>query len=450
MTTASPAPPPAFSATSPRLTESRAWTLVGAVAFVFATVYAIAVIIFRLPTHWFGNEQAFRIALALHVELAVFFWLMSTMAALWAAARDAQRSGSHTVRGLPSLPTLALIGTIAIAASPLAGGVPIMADYFPWLRGNPLFASGFGAFCVAVLLSALQTLRHHMAHRAAATGSAASALPVLAAGAAGVSTALFGGASLGDLSWAVGHTLLFAHGAALCLELPGLTGASNKIPNRAARLLAACSCLLPLIPVLAAPGTPAFHTAYTESMRWLLWPPLIIAAWACLPSSRRSPNPVPAYALLAYGISCVLLLCGLLLGSAISSATTLVTAHYHAAVGAIVIARMASTYLAAQTIARGSSVPRLAQRQLVTYAIGLTLLSTGLAIASLDHAPRKTSAAETVHKGQAYRFGMIISGVGGLFAMTGSLWLVINLGRRPAGAAPESDFGTPVRATAPN
>ena len=67
------------------LTPPRAWTLVACLAFVFATAYAVAVVLFRLPFFLGDHGHRFRVALVLHVELAVFFWLMATMAAQWAA-----------------------------------------------------------------------------------------------------------------------------------------------------------------------------------------------------------------------------------------------------------------------------------------------------------------------------------------------------------------------------
>ena len=60
--------------------SAQCWTLTACLAFTFAMAYAIAVVIFRLPGQGFGNGHLFRIALALHVELAVFFWLIIPLA----------------------------------------------------------------------------------------------------------------------------------------------------------------------------------------------------------------------------------------------------------------------------------------------------------------------------------------------------------------------------------
>lgn len=419
----------AAPAARPRFGAPRLWTTVGNMAFLFATAYAIAVVVFRLPTDWFDNGRAFRIALALHVELAVFFWLMSTLAAQWAMVT------AGTPRFASFAAWLGAAGTIITAASPVAGGTPIMADYFPWLNGNTLFAAGFVLFCSGIISAAaasgFATLRGQ--EPPALKGVGISALPTIAAAAAALTTWLHGGDNLPDLAWAAGHTLLFAHLAALSWELPRLIAPGAPPPNHAGTLLALVGACLVLIPLIAAPGTPAFHAAYTQTMAWLLWPPAAVAVWHAWRQRRASQTPTDK---IASRIAVVLLVLGLALGALIEGATTLVTAHYHAAVGAVVITRMATTYrwsaqLAARTVPASAAV-----RQIATYAIGLLLLAGGLALASIDHAPRKTSATETSHKGPYFRSGMMLSGVGGLFAMAGSIWLVRNLTRRRRSGVP--------------
>lgn len=418
-------PDTASSQPSPHM-AARLWTRVGNFAFLVATAYAIAVVMFRLPTDWFDNGRAFRIALALHVELAVFFWLMSTLAAQWAQASHQRRPSARLAARLGAT------GTIVTAVSPIAGGSPVMADYFPWLSGNPVFAIGFGTFCLGILWAAITAAREYLSGRECAPwqGVGISSLATISAAAAAFTTWIAGGDNLQDLSWAAGHTLLFAHVAALSWELPRLIGPAARQKNYPTVLLAVIAICLTLIPLVARPGTPEFHSAFTQSMSWLLWPPLLTAVWAGW-RRRQAPETLPSAAKTGFWIAFALLLAGLSLGTLIDGATTLVTAHYHAAVGAVVITRMATTYrfapeLAARVVPQGSSV-----RQLVTYACGLALLSSGLALASIDHAPRKTSATETVHKGPYFRAGMMLSGLGGLFAMAGSLWLVNNLaGRR--------------------
>jgi hypothetical protein len=114
----------------------------------------------------------------------------------------------------------------------------------------------------------------------------------------------------------------------------------------------------------------------------------------------------------------------------ISGPTTLITAHYHAAVGAVVVSRMGMTYLAASELALAVTSVRAANRQIGAYALGLLLLSGGLVLAATENAPRKTSAAATTDKGMYYRAGMAVSGGGGVLAMIGAVWLVVNLTRR--------------------
>lgn len=406
-------------------------------AFLFATAYAIAVVIFRLPTDWFDSSRGFRIALALHVELAVFYWLMSTLAALWTSACATPSPGALLAARLGAA------GTIVTAISPLAGGTPAMADYFPWLMGNLLFATGFLLFCTGLMAAAASAARAWLSSREqnAWRGAGISSLPTICAAAAALTTWLCGGDSLQDIAWAAGHTLLFAHVSALAWELPRLLAPGKTHSNLSGIALALVSAALPLIPLFAAPGTASFHIAYTYSMAWLLWPPIALVTWNCWRRRDMAPHP-EKYAFAAGRIAIALLCLGLALGAAIDGATTLVTAHYHAAVGAVVITRMATTYRWAGLLSDRAVAELRAVRQIVAYAIGLALLAGGLAFASLDHAPRKTSATETVHKGPYFRTGMILSGIGGLFAMAGSLWLVINLTGYPRRIS-----GIPARAT---
>lgn len=405
---------------------ARGWTAVACLAFATATLYAIAVVIFRLPALSIDNGRLFRVALAMHVELAVFFWLMASAAAQWTAWQGTRAWAWPAAAGG--------VGALILALSPLFGGIPVMADYFPWLAGNPVFATGFAVFSVAVLATAAAAL---IPPRGASPvfwrGVQRSALPAVMAVVTFGAEIVNGARGVAELAWGVGHALLFVHVSMMCWEWQRLAGGGDRVDRGLTNLVVATSVLLPLIPFFYAPGSVEHRAAYTLAMSWLLWPPALVVGWRAW---RRSAQGNDAdISRLALGISVTLFVVGCLLGSLIHGETTLVTAHYHAAVGAVAISRMGLAYRRPADLAFVlPSLPH-ARRQLCVYALGLVLLFSGLTLASVEGAPRKTSAAETVVKGPYFRAGMAVSGVGGVFAMVGAAWLVINLCRSRGGAA---------------
>lgn len=406
------------------------WLRVSCVAFAFATAYALAVVMMRLPGFPWGDPLRFRIALVMHVELAVFVWLMSSMAGQWVRQRDTATPA--TAWG----PGLALAGVLLLVAAPLAGGTPVMADYFPWLEGNPWFSLGIMTFSVAVALTAVATLfaRHNGKERPTLAADRLAAIPVLAAVATLLGDAVHGAADPLTLAWGTGHVLLFAHVAMMLWEWSEMSGSGQRASNCAASVLALSSVAMACIPWWHPPGSPEHRILFTQAMTWLLWPPAMVV-WLKLLRHLLARRQFPAIGL---ALSLSLFPLGLLLGTLIDGQTTLVTAHYHAAVGAVALSRMAYFYHANLTL-RDASPTSSSQRggQLITYWAGLLLLVTGLVVASVAGSPRKASAPESAGLGSAYRVGMTIGGVGGLFALAGSLWLVGNLmGSRRRHAAP--------------
>lgn len=405
-------------------------------AFLFATAYAIAVVVFRLPIDGLLEPRLFRMALALHVELAVYFWLMSTAAAEWSAGDARDDLTPLPARYLP--PALAALGTLSIALSPWLGGEPRMADYFPWLDGNLLFRLGFSSFTVAVLLAATRAARLAVCGGESAIwrGVGISALPVLAAAATALVDLLQGARSIADLAWGAGHTLLFSHVALMCWEWSRLGNvAVQRSPRAAIWLLAAAAMLLPLTGFVFAPGSVEHQRVFTLAMSWLLWPPALLVGLTALHATPshdiavflNTPADRGLRPRLVIALTLSFFVCGNVLGALIDGATTLVTAHYHATIGAVALSRMAMTYFSADRLAPALPSPRGARRQFLTYATALVLLASGLALGAIDASPRKTSAGELASKGPYFRAGMSISGVGGLFAIAGSLWLVFNL-----------------------
>lgn len=400
-----------------------AWTQAACLAFAFATAYAIAVVFLRLPLAGLEHRDLFRVALALHVELAVFVWLSLTMAGQWASS-----IGTIAWRW-PVV--LSVAGTAMLALSPLAGGNAVMADYFPWLANNRAFSVAFGLVSLGVLSVAVQRLWL----RASLEDSALRLVAwiFLCALGAALTTAVSDHASGLDIAWAAGHTLLFAHVAMLSHEWTVHGQGDPRRALMAVRALLVVSVCMVLLPFVFTPGSPAFHGAYTLTMSGFLWlPPL----WVALGLRGRQADAGAPASRLALNLSITFFLLGILLGALISAtsvATTLVTAHYHAAVGAVALSRMGMAYRGMRLMTQMPGVQPVPLRwpavrgQLLTYAAALLFLIGGLSLASVEGAPRKTSAGELSVKGPWYRAGMMVSGVGGTLAMVGTVWLLFNL-----------------------
>lgn len=400
----------------------RDWTRVACWALIGATFYALAVVALRIPGIA-APPDAFRMALALHVELAVFVWLTSSMAGQW------MRGVSGATPRIA--PRLALAATALIALTPLGGGTPIMADYFPWISGNMLFTVGFALFCAAILGAAAAAI-----HAAPTHARTLSAWALLAGALTLLGDLINGARDLHTLVWGAGHVLLFSHIAMMLWEWSTLSGRGHRIARAGGIWLALIAILLVIVPWVLAPGSAEHRRIFTESMRWLLWPPavalLAVLFWSGLRERRRPSTGVL--------ISMLLLPVGLLLGMLIDAQTTLITAHYHAAIGAVAVSRMSMTYFLHAHDGH-SVVRRHRSGQLATYGSGIALLVAGLLIASMEDAPRKTAASERATHGPAYTFGMSVSGAGGLLAMLGTLWLVGNLWRRNATVQGEAVHG---------
>lgn len=401
--------------------QAVAWLRLAMLALALATAYALAVVTLRLPA-WSGDHrEAFRIALVLHVELAVFCWLVLSLAAYWSRSL-AGRAWRWTVWS-------AGLGLLIMAGSPLAGGVPVMADYFPWLAANLWFALGFFLISAGVLGLAVQRLGlHDDSGDVKGFGLRVAAMSLLSSALAGAITHLQGGSG-GDVAWAAGHVLLFAHVMTMVTEWSVLASVPPRVMRQALVPQGLGVICLGFAPLWVAPGTTAFLDLYTASMAFLLmWAPLRVGVWVWQRRERLSPH---ARSLLVLGAS--LLLLGAVLGAVVglgARGTTLTTAHYHAAVGAVVLSRMAGMYQLAGQWGIAAQWP-LMRRQLVTYAAALVLLSGGLTLAAIDSAPRKTSAAELRVTGAWYRTGMAVAGTGSLLAVIGTAWFLINLRASP-------------------
>ncbi|HJD55254.1 MAG TPA: cbb3-type cytochrome c oxidase subunit I [Rickettsia endosymbiont of Pyrocoelia pectoralis] len=140
------------------------WLKIGIISLGFAGLYSIILVVLRTPqlASFFSNPHIFKSALIIHVNLSVLIWLLSITASVWSLSFPQKRESRKTIldsrfRGNDIMCKLALLATLLIAISPVAGHNPVMNNYIPMLE-NIVFILGLSLFGVTLLLYAINIL----------------------------------------------------------------------------------------------------------------------------------------------------------------------------------------------------------------------------------------------------------------------------------------------------
>ncbi|MFC5302952.1 cbb3-type cytochrome c oxidase subunit I [Azospira restricta] len=416
------------------------WLALAICAVAVSGLFAVLIALARVPAlgTLFPGPEFYRVALTLHVNLSQGVWFMAFAGVLWSLA--APRAPGETGRAAW---WAAAGGALGMVLS-VADGRPeaIMSNYVPVLD-SPLFLAALALFGIGVLIKAAQGARagcpwplrdaadvQRLALFLAALETLAVFALLLAAGVAmpGGET---GYAYFETLFWGGGHLWQFALASLLMvcwLELAP-AGAQRLAPGALAAIVGAGA-----LPVLAALAVPFLHVpesaeyvhAYTWLMQWTSWQaPLALAlalAWSARGRWGREIAP-------GFGLSLLLFVAGLLLGSLIDGQTTLVTAHYHGTIGAVTLGFMAASFALLPRLGIAAPGRRALRLQLGFYGYGILLMMAGLAGAGLMGAPRKTPGDLSATWG-VETFSRICLGVGGLLATIGILMFAVLLVRR--------------------
>jgi hypothetical protein len=426
--------PPAHAATR---ASALGFLRLAVAALLWSGVFVLLVAVGRTPlVEMITGRRFLHLALVAHVVFALDAWLLSASAGLWIIG--AARLG----RPLPARPVraglrLGWAGTALLAAAPLAGGEPIMADYVPILL-NPLFLLGLGAFFAGIAVVAVTFLGAVRGGALSLAGLplALGALGYLAALAAfGLAALRWGLADHGMLVWGAGHLfqLVFATSlAALWLMLAPIGGGVWS------RLVAAG-----LVGFLLAP--PLALASYAPPLSWgniavsfwtalgvplcLIWLAEVGALVARGWRERRWPavGPTVPYMLALFAIGGLIALPGL-------GYDTRLTAHYHATVGAVTMGFMALAYRLAPALGRPLAWPRLARLQPHLYGVGLLCLVGGLYWAGEAGTTRKIF--EAISTRPALLPAATLFGAGALATVGGGAVFVAELTWTLAGRAP--------------
>ena len=444
--------------------SARQWLGLALVVLVLAGLFALAVVVGRMPPfdRYVTDPLFFKRCLVAHVNLALFAWFYSFLAAL---LRLLPSRGQRSWLSRRSVYLgIAGVAMLLLGAS-LPGGQPVLSNYLPTID-TPLFKLGQLTFFAGVLASFLD--------RGILRGSGASfAIPEAAqsglraaAFAFGLATLTFAVAYFRQpsgvgletyyelLVWGGGHVLqLVCTLTMVTLWLILLTQALGDPPvSRAAARGLFLALLLPwtLSPLLALQGTwtSAYQTGFTQLMRWCLFPGvcvfLILCSRALLHAWRERRIGVRAladYRISAFLVSGALTLLGLVLGAMIRGSNTMVPAHYHASVGAVTVSFMAGTLMLLNAFRHPTTSNRLRRAagwQPFLYGAGMLIFASGFALAGAYGMDRKIYGAEQAERGLAETLGLGMMGVGGFISISGGLLflgIVAAAWRRSVGVA---------------
>jgi cytochrome c oxidase subunit I len=431
-------------------------------SLLLSGVFAVFLVVARIPafSQWVGEPEFFRRCLVLHVNLSLLIWFCAFTASLFCIIPGA---GWRRAQVLSFL--LSATGTLAMVVSPfLRGSTPVLSNYIPFIHhwlfacGLVMFLGGLGLLycsigmrrlsggCQGELLGRRCSPSLPFEVRAGVQASAAAFLVALATIIVSwlmTPRSLDPAAYYEFVAWGGGHVLQVAHVAAMAAVwlwlLRSLLGVS-VLGKRAAVILFSLLLLPHMVsPALAIGGTVDgfYYRAFTHLMRYGIFPSISVligvCLWRLLSVPRGGDSPAFKwwdFRMAGFSISALLALSGFVLGAMIRGSTTLVPAHYHAAVGAVTVAFMAAAYL---LIERNVSNGPLFQGWLMTLQLwlfggGKLLFAGGFAIGGFFGLGRKIYGSEQEMISLGERCGLILMGIGGFFAVTGGLlflWIVL-------------------------
>jgi heme/copper-type cytochrome/quinol oxidase subunit 1 len=429
---------------------SRRWLQLGVLALGLAGLFAVLLVLSRMPGSegFFPWIDFFRTALVVHVDQSVLIWFLS-MAGLVGSVLLRPSSGLILWQRLAF--ALALIGTLGIALSAFIGeGAPLMNNYVPVLQ-RPFFFAMLAVFGLGIALQALLVFASrsalilpgarglHLPTLAGLTLSLAVLVALLA-----VTTAWWqmpadvsGQGYYEYLFWGGGHTLQFAYTQLIMLAWLLLAWHSGvRLPGdgrwyAALLLLGAAPVLLtPLIYLLYDTVTLESRSAFTRLMQYggglAVIPVGALVLWGLLTAPRSEPSLRPLRRSL--WMSLLLFFAGGLIALFISGVNTIIPAHYHGSIVGVTLALMGLAYLLLPRLGYAPAQGRLAAWQPWVYGFGQFVHIGGLALSGAMGVQRKTAGAAQELDSLYAKLSMhVASGGGGIAVMGGILFVWVML-----------------------
>lgn len=439
----------------PEATGLRQWLFLAVAVLATAGAFALLLVFARMPPfdRLVTDPAFFRRALVIHVDLALVFWFVAFVAGLLFLLPG--RAAPWTFAGV----RVSAVGiALCAVAAAIPGAEPVLANYVPMID-HPLYTAGMLTFGAGVLVAfADRRLLAEAPPRYPVDGAVLAGLRAAGVGLVLVALTAFGsalGRPVGELdafgfwelvNWGPGHVLQLVTETAMVAVWLLLLGSATGRPV-VARGPAAVLFALLVLPWMASPlltleGTQSGHyrAGFTALMRWGLFPVVTVFAVLCVRALVRAwragelgARPLADLRVSGFLVSLGLTALGFVLGALIDGSNTIVPAHYHAAIGAVTAAFMASTHLLLDWVGVPQASPRLrrlASWQPAVYGLGQMVFALGFALAGAHGQARKVYGAEQT-RGLVETVGLGVMGVGGLVAVAGGLlFLAVVLGRR--------------------
>lgn len=427
------------------------WLQLGIAALIATGLFSILLAMARTPyiKDLFPWNNFFQTAMVVHVNLSVLMWFLPCAGIIWSY----NCSDRHLNWGRLAL-YFAVIGTIVVVLSPFAGsGEPLMNNYFPVID-SPIFFTGMGLFGIGFTLLVIRSLSTSLplgTLEEGTTGLRVGLYATAIAAAVALCAIVWSYFAIPDtvkykqyyevLFWGGGHVLQFTHTLLMLvawLWLASASGVRHSLTPRVTGTIFGLGITLILV-------TPLIYLQYDiMSLNSAVWFTRLMAAggsMAALPiglailsgllfsgKTLQPDLPVPTTALKTALIYSIFLfgiggLFGFLLQ--LQQNSTLTTAHYHAANGAITIAFMGLCYLLLPRLGFQKPNLRLANIQVHAFGSGQLLHALGLAWAGGYGMKRKIAGSAQASDNIQQTVGMILMGIGGLIAVVGGLLFLI-------------------------
>ncbi len=404
------------------------WIILCLISIGTGGLYSILIVMLRTPVlrELIFDKSIFKIALIVHVNLTVLFWLMS-----FVMMQMSIRFRGNAINITFMLQRLILLSIILISISPFfLPSTAFMNNYIPVLH-NLLFIIGLGLFFACFLVISLMSL----------WSQEKISLPIGILGliivcSFGISAyKLNNTTAISDqhhyyelLFWGCGHLLQFLYLSGMIIAWYDYrhSGKILSLPN-----------LLWLNTIIASPPLlmqifikiedPYYISLFTEHMKIFGGIPLLISVTDIIISyfiSRESRYDKPRdelnlklYSLL---LSLFLFLSGGIIALFISGSNTIIPAHYHGSIVGITIAYMSYIYLETNKLFTPIKFNN-ALNQLILYSTCQFVHIVGLAASGGYGALRKT---DSVDLSVYAKISLGLMGVGGLLAIVGGLIFV--------------------------
>lgn len=446
--------------------ESVGWFGFAIAGLLLSGVFAILIVLGRTPgvAPLLGDAEFFRRSLVVHVNLALVVWFSAFILGLvHLLPRRPVRCGQglrwlgHTLFGAGMV--------LMMAGAWVPGSRAILANYVPGVD-NWLFMSGLGLIALGALHGLLSgsiwgLLGDSVADRAPPGSVWRFALPEdarLAVSASGLALLLalltFGVSAASALElgrgdgpftlavWGGGHVMQTANVAAMsAVWLTVVSRALGRpvLTRRAAQVLFGWL----LVPAIVSPWVvwvwgvsgPTYQIWFVRMMQFGLFPPVLVLLgatvfrlWGCRHGGWRWSSAL----MIGWQCSVALTLAGFVLGAMIRGSSTMIPAHYHAAIGGVTVAFMAMTWLWWREVL-GSTlalrVRRMFALQPVLFTVGQLGFALGFALAGASGMARKVYGEEQVTRTAAEVAGLGLMALGGLVAVAGGLVFLGLFGR---------------------